>query len=132
MSYGYFGGINIMQPQRIHHEYSLNAEDAYFQRERFNHRFDAAERAVALLGSILTSLLALRFVLALLGANATNGLAAAIYNITEPFVMPFYGLFNYDHAAVGTFSFQGYTIVALFAYGLLTAGLVRLVTITRY
>lgn len=85
-----------------------------------------------LFGSGLTTLLALRFILALLGANASNTFASFVNGFTAPFVTPFYGLFNYDHAAVGFVSFQGYTLVAILAYSLLTAALARLATITRY
>jgi hypothetical protein len=116
----------------MHHEYSLSPQDAYFQRERFNHKHDAVERAITLVGSSIMALLGLRFVFALLAANSANGLASFIYTITEPLVMPFYGLFNYDHASVGSISFQGYTLVAICAYGLLTAGIAKAVTITRY
>jgi hypothetical protein len=120
------------QDQRIHHEYSLSPEDAYFQRERYNHVHDSAERIVALVGSGLTTLLGLRFIFALLDANQMNGIVSFVNSFTQPFVMPFYGLFNYDHGSIGAVSFQGYTLVAIFAYGLLTAGLARLATVTRY
>ena len=120
------------QEQRVHHEYSLSAEDAYFQRERFNHVHDSIERAIALLGSSLTTLLGLRFAFALLDANPANSIVTFVNGITEPFVTPFYGLFNYDHASLGSVSLQGYTLVAMVAYSLLTAGLVRLAGITRY
>lgn len=119
-------------PQRIHYEYSTSPEDAYFQRERFNHAHDAVQRMIELAGSSLTTLLVVRFVFALLDANQANGIVAFINGLTQPFVMPFYGLFNYDHASLGSVSFQGYTLVAIFAYGLLTAALSRLATITRY
>jgi hypothetical protein len=119
-------------PERIHHEYSTSAEDAYFQRDRFNHAHDAAERIVLLVGSTITTLLGVRFALALLAANTTNGLVSFVNGVTTPFVMPFYGLFNYDHASVGNVSFQGYTLVAMLAVSLLTAGIARLVTVTRY
>jgi hypothetical protein len=118
--------------QHLHHEYSISPDDAYFQRERFNHKHDAVEHTVLLLGSVLTSLLAMRFVLALLGANPFNGLVTFVYDLTEPFVAPFMGLFSYDHAAVGNVSFQGYTLVAVFAYSLLTGLVARLATLTRY
>ena len=123
------------QNQRIHHEYSLSPEDAYYQRERFNHAHDAAARTIALLGSALTTLLGLRFAFALLDANPANGIVSftnADLRLKD-FVTPFQGLFGYDHASVGAVSFQGYTLVAMLGYGLLyTAGLTRLVTITRY
>lgn len=120
------------QNQRIYHEYNMSSEDAYFQRERFNHAHDSAARLVALAGSSLTALLGLRFAFALLDANPNNGIASFTNAFTTPFVAPFQGLFNYDHASVGVVSFQGYTLIAIFAYGLLTAGITRLVTITRY
>jgi len=120
------------QNQRIHQEYSLSPEDAYFQRERYNHTHDAIERFIVLLGSGLTTLLGLRFAFALLRATPSNGIVAFVNGFTEPFVTPFYGLFHYDHAAIGSVSFQGYTLVAMLGYGLLTAGLSRLATVTRY
>lgn len=120
------------QQQRIHHEYSLSPEDAYFQRERFNHTHDALSRVVLLAGSALTTLLMLRFVFALLDANTTNGLVGFVNGITTPFAAPFYGLFNYDHVSMGAISFQGYTLVAALVYSLCTAGIARLVNITRY
>jgi YggT family protein len=121
-----------MYPERMHHEYSLSSEDAYFQRQRYDHKYDVLERAIVLAGGALTTLLGIRFVFALLAANARNGFASFVYSITEPFVTPFYGLFNYDHASVGAVNFQGYTLVAMLACSLLTAALARLVTITRY
>lgn len=120
------------QEQRIHHEYSMSAEDAYFQRERYNHAHDAIARTILLAGSALTTLLALRFTFALLDASTTNAIVSFVNSLTTPFVMPFYGLFHFDHAAVGAVSFEGYTLVAILAYSLLTAGLARLTTITRY
>lgn len=120
------------QNQRIHHEYSMSPEDAYFQRDRYNHAHDAAARIVALFGSSLIALLGLRFAFALLDANPTNGIVSFVNGFTTPFVMPFQGLFNFDHASAGAVSFQGYTLVAIFGYGLLAAGLTRLATVTRY
>jgi hypothetical protein len=124
-----------MQPrssERIHYEYSTSAEDAYFRRERFNHVHDAVQRAVLLLGGGLTTLLTIRFFMALLDANTGNSLVSFVNNLSTPFVMPFYGLFHYDHASLGAISFQGYTLVAMVAYSLLIGGLAKLVAITRY
>lgn len=118
--------------QHLHHEYSLSLEDAYFQRERYNHKHDAIERTILLAGSIVTSLLGMRFALALLGANPLNGLATFINSVTEPFAAPFMGLFSYDHTAVGDVSFQGYTLVAMFVYSLLAGLAAKLATVTRY
>lgn len=120
------------QDQRTHLEYSLSSDDAYFRRGRYNNTFDSAARIVTFCGSALTTLLGLRFAFALLDANQTNGIVSFVDGFTEPFVAPFKGMLSYDHASVGTVSFQGYTLLAILGYGLLTAGLARLVTVTRY
>ena len=52
-----------------------------------------ASRVVALLFTVLEVLLLVRFTLKLLGANAEQPLASAIYGITEPLVAPFRGMF---------------------------------------
>ncbi|MDQ2941081.1 MAG: YggT family protein [Chloroflexota bacterium] len=58
-------------------------------------------RVVSLLVGVLAVLIALRIVLLLLVANQTNGLVDFIYNVTEPFVAPFRGVFNFDMVSPG-------------------------------
>ena len=58
-------------------------------------------RVVSLLFGILAVLLALRIIFLLLVANQTNPIVDAIYNITEPFVAPFRGIFNFDQVSPG-------------------------------
>jgi uncharacterized protein YggT (Ycf19 family) len=60
-----------------------------------------ARRVVSLLFGVLAVLIALRIVLLLLVANQTNGLVDFIYNVTEPFVAPFRGVFNFDMVSPG-------------------------------
>jgi uncharacterized protein YggT (Ycf19 family) len=55
-----------------------------------------ARRVVGLLFGVLVTLIGLRIVLLLFGANAGNGLVDAIYAITEPLVAPFRGVFSFD------------------------------------
>ena len=55
-----------------------------------------ARRVVGLLFGIVVTLIGLRIVLLLLGANAGNGLVDAIYAITEPLVAPFRGVFSIE------------------------------------
>jgi YggT family protein len=52
-----------------------------------------ASRVIALVFTVLEVLLLVRFTLKLLGANADQPLASAIYGITEPLVAPFRGMF---------------------------------------
>lgn len=55
-----------------------------------------ARRVVALIFGVLVTLIALRIVLLLLGANAGNALVDGIYGITEPLVGPFRGVFSME------------------------------------
>jgi uncharacterized protein YggT (Ycf19 family) len=98
-----------------------DAADARF------YRHDAADdgagwlaRIVYFLGGLIVALLALRFVLALLGANTTNAFAQAVYTLSHPFVAPFFGLFNYQ-PQYGASRFEVHTLVAIVVFGLLTA-----------
>lgn len=65
---------------------------------------------------VILLLLAFRFVLALLGANTSNGFAQFIYNTSHPFVAPFFGLFNYNNIQYGVSRFEIYTLVAMAVY----------------
>lgn len=94
------------------------------------HRSNVAERIVWFIAGVLLTLLALRFIFALLGANPNNWLAAFIYNVTHPFVAPFFNLFNYNYVD-GNGRFEAYTLVAMLIYGLIAWGIARLVTIRR-
>ncbi len=77
-------------------------------------------RVVALLFGILEVLLALRIILLALGANSGNGIVDGIYNVTEPFVAPFIGVFNINHATLnGASVIDIAAIVAVFGYALL-------------
>lgn len=53
-----------------------------------------ASRVIALGFTVIEVLLLVRFALKLFGANAEQGMAAAIYGITEPLVAPFRGIFS--------------------------------------
>jgi YggT family protein len=52
-----------------------------------------ATRVIALVFTVLEVLLLVRFAFKLLGANANQPFASAIYGITEPLVAPFRGIF---------------------------------------
>jgi uncharacterized protein YggT (Ycf19 family) len=52
-----------------------------------------ASRLIALVFTVLEVLLLVRFTFKLLGANADQPFASAIYGITEPLVGPFRGIF---------------------------------------
>src|SRR6187431_2878476 len=76
-----------------------------------------ARRIVSLLFGILFVLLALRIVLLLLIANESNDIVNFIYNITEPFVAPFRGMFQFDTVSPGGASvFDVAALVALIGW----------------
>jgi YggT family protein len=81
-------------------------------------------QAIYLIFGIVESLLLIRFVLRLFGANPEAGFASFIYRICTPLLAPFVGLF-------GTPQFNGMVlepeaIVAIVVYGLVAWGLAKL------
>ena len=76
---------------------------------------------------LLEGLLAIRFLLALFGANPNNGFAATIYGITGLFVAPFRTLFATP--GIGGSVFELYTLIAMLVYFLAWWAIVRLVEV---
>lgn len=92
------------------------------------YRANMAERIVWFIGGTIMSLLALRFLLSLLGANRENGFANLIYSLSYPFAAPFFGLFNYQ-TEYGVSRFEFETLIAILVWGLLTLAVAKLVTL---
>ncbi len=99
---------------------SVNAKSEY--------RMTVAERIVYFVGGILLTLLGLRFLLSLLGADRGNGFADFIYTVSHPFVAPFFGLFNYNEQ-YGQSRFEFETLIAIMVYAIVMVIIARLVTI---
>ncbi|TME34974.1 MAG: hypothetical protein E6I62_01555 [Chloroflexi bacterium] len=79
-----------------------------------------ARRVVDTLFGILELLLIIRILLLALGANSGNALVDGIYNITDPFVAPFIGVFNINHVyPTGTSVIDVAAIVAMVGYAIL-------------
>src|SRR5512141_1109323 len=79
-----------------------------------------ARRIVALLFGILIIVIGLRFLLLALAANAGNGLVDFIYNVSEPFVAVFRGVFSFEHfSPVGRSEIDVAALVAIVGYALL-------------
>jgi YggT family protein len=94
------------------------------------HPMTIVARIISFITSAILAILAVRFVFVLLGANPANGIANFVYNVSEPFVSPFFTLFNYEFVN-GTARFEGFTLVAMLIYALVGYGLARLMTIGR-
>lgn len=81
-------------------------------------------QAIYFIFGVIEGLIAIRFVLRLLGANPGAGFAAFIYGITAPLLAPFVGLFGtpqYDGSAL-----ELHSIVAIIVYSLVAWGLAEL------
>jgi hypothetical protein len=97
----------------------------------YDRRRDSAYRlcqGIYLVFGIIEGLIAIRFVLRLLGANPDAGFASFIYGLTAPFLAPFFGLF-------GTPNFGGsvlelHSIVAIVVYALIAWVLAKIVYLT--
>src|SRR5437868_4925477 len=83
---------------------------------------------VYLIAGIIDALLAFRFVLMLLGANAANGFTNFIYTVTRPLVAPFLGIFN-STARFGISRFEFETLIAIVVYAFIAWIIVSLLTI---
>ncbi|MDQ3065106.1 MAG: YggT family protein [bacterium] len=82
------------------------------------------------IAGIISSLLLLRFFLALFGVSETNGLVNLLYSFTNPLVAPFNGLFTIDTNS-GASRFEINTLVATIAYVLAGLAIVRLFDVSR-
>jgi len=85
-------------------------------------------RVIWWVAGVILALLAVRFILALLGANPGNGFANFIYTTSHPFVAPFFSLFSFNQR-LGVGRFEIYTLVAMLVYALVAWGLARLATL---
>lgn len=90
------------------------------------------QRGYSLIGAIISfifgiiiTLVALRFIFRLFGANSANDFVNWIYQMSEPLVRPFFGIFNTQiDVATGSFEFE--TLIALLIYSLVGGLLTRL------
>jgi hypothetical protein len=95
------------------------------------HTANVAERIVWLIAGTIETILALRFVFAMLGANPANSFAQFIYSVSHPFVAPFFNLFNYNYIDNGVGRVEIFTLIAILFYGLIAALIARLVSVNR-
>lgn len=88
-----------------------------------------AQRVIWFIVGVIDVLIAIRFILLLLGANQSAGFVDFIYGITGIFVAPFVGIFG--EPVFGRFLFEWSSILAIVVYSLIAWGIVKLVTLTR-
>lgn len=89
------------------------------------------EYIIYFFSGLLDILLAFRFILKLTGASTSSSFVNFIYGATRLFVLPFEGIFSQGTAqGIETTSiFEPATLVAIFVYGLLAWGIVKLIRI---
>lgn len=92
---------------------------------------DVATRIIWLVAGFIIILLAFRFVFSLLGANTTNVIANFVYNVSHPFVAPFFSLFRYNNVSYGVSHIETYTLVAIVFYAVVAWGFAKLVNINH-
>lgn len=90
-----------------------------------------AARIVSYILGVIEVILAFRFALALLGANRANDFAQLVFNISQPFVQPFFGLFGYT-PRYGDSHIEVYTLVAMAVYAILAWGIIALIRLPRH
>jgi hypothetical protein len=98
------------------------AYDPYANRRRASYKL---VQGIWLLFGIVEGLLAIRFVLRMLGANEAAGFARFIYSASGPFVAPFNNLF--DNPGSGGSVLELNTIVAILVYMLVAWLVVKVV-----
>ena len=83
------------------------------------------ERVVWFVFGAIEIVIAIRFVLTLLGANAEAGFVRFMYAVSDVFMAPFNAIFSTDRVAGATFEWSA--LVAIAVYALIAWGLVALI-----
>ena len=86
-----------------------------------------ARRVIWYIAGVIITLLALRVILFMLGANRESGFVDFIYNISAVFAAPFSGIF--PAPTYGQFFFDTASLVAIVVYALVAWGLAKLFTL---
>jgi uncharacterized protein YggT (Ycf19 family) len=95
------------------------------------HMPTVVERLIWFSTAVLISLLSIRFLLALMGANPDSYFANFIYEATEPLVSPFYGLFSEDKFIIKETRLELNTVAAIAIYTLVAGAISKLLSILR-
>lgn len=84
-----------------------------------------AKQVIYFIFGVINVLLAMRFVLLLLGANEVSPFVNLIYGLSRAFVLPFRGIFA--EPDLGASVFEWAALVGIVVYSLLAYGLARIV-----
>ena len=78
---------------------------------------------------LVEALLAIRFILKFLGANASATFTSLIYSITYPFATPFLGVFGITRVVGATIEWT--TLLAMLVYWLIAIAIIRLFLMSK-
>ncbi len=84
-----------------------------------------AKQVIYFIFGVVEALLALRFVLLLLGASEASAFVRLIYGLSQPFVLPFQGIFG--EPSLGGSVIEWASLVGIVVYALIAYGLARLI-----
>jgi len=84
-----------------------------------------AKQVLYFIFGAIEALLAIRFILLLLGANETSAFVRLVYGLSHPFVLPFQGIFG--EPALGASVLEWSSLVGIAVYALIAYGLSRLI-----
>lgn len=87
------------------------------------------QRIVWFIAGLISTIIALRFIFLLLGANRDAAFTDFIYSLSAPFVAPFVGIFG--EPVYGTAVFEISSLLAIVIYLLIAWGIAKLLTISR-
>ncbi len=123
-----------VQKTEVRETTTYNDGDSTVERHTALHREHTpavvvAQRIVWLIIGLINALIALRFILLLLGANQSAGFTEFIYWASAPFVAPFTGIFG--EPTYGQSVFEISSVLAIVVYLLVGWGIARLLTVGR-
>lgn len=108
-----------------------NSGDVIIEREHTPLWYVKAKNIIYYILGVIETLLGLRFLFMLLGANPRSGFTSFLYAITGIFIAPFSGIFNpVSTTGLATRSvFDPATLIAMAIYALVGWGIVKLLWI---
>lgn len=88
-----------------------------------------AQRVIWFIAGLFSVIVALRFILLLLGASQGAAFTDLVYGLSTPLVAPFLGIFGTPTYEASVFEIS--SLLAIIVYMLIAWGLAKLVTLTR-
>lgn len=112
---------------------AVQQETREIKTERSSDAKTTAQNVVLFILGLIEVLLAIRFLLKLLGANLASGFVDFIYSVTNVLTAPFDNIFNVTRSVAGQTQsvFEPSIIVAALVYAAIAYGIVKLLNINQ-